>query len=279
MAKDGFFTASDFAKISRTTRATLHYYDAIGLLSPLLRNEKSKYRYYTIGQLADINVIRTLQSFDISLSEIQKLKETRTPELAEEMFAQWLDKVDKKIEEWVRAQKLLFTLRKAIHSVVNVNADAITIQFQPAEAIILGDLNDYSEGRNDYCELFRFYDAISKKFPDLDLNYPVWGTFSEERIKRGDWRWPDRYYFYNPEGRDKRPAAFYAIGYTHGGYGHSDELYTRMIDFIDKNGFEICGDAYEEYPLNEIFVSNDTKYLMRVMITVRKKKRNGSQRK
>jgi effector-binding domain-containing protein len=112
---------------------------------------------------------------------------------------------------------------------------------------------------------------MQRRYPDLDLNYPVWGVFSEERIKNGDWKYPDRYYFYNPEGHDKRPADFYAIGYMRGEYGQTDELYSRMLAYIDRNGFEICGDAYEEYPLNELSVSDSGNYLIRVMITVRKK--------
>ncbi|MDR1326883.1 MAG: hypothetical protein LBJ74_00595, partial [Heliobacteriaceae bacterium] len=119
--------------------------------------------------------------------------------------------------------------------------------------------------------LLSFYNNINKKYPDLDLNYPVWGNFSEERIKRGDWVWPDRYYFSNPTGPDRRPAALYAVGYTRGGYGQSADLYKKIIDYIDKNGLEICGDTYEEYPLNEVIVSDDTNYLIRVMISVRKK--------
>lgn len=271
MIDDAFFTVSDFAKLSRTTKATLHYYDTIGLLSPLSRGLDNKYRYYSRGQLAVVNVIRTLQAFGMSLSEIKTLLDRRTPGFMDEVFTQQIDRINEKIDELGRAQKLLFTLRKSIHSVENVNEDAITIQFLPAEAIVLGDLNDYSQGKDSYSALISFYNAISKKWPNLDLNYPVWGVFSEDRIKRGDWVWPDRYYFYNPEGRDKRPAAFYATGYTRGGYGQSDELYKRMIDFIDKNGFEISGDAYEEYPLNEVCISDDATYLMRIMITVREK--------
>jgi DNA-binding transcriptional MerR regulator len=271
MTDSGFFTVSGFAKFARTTKNTLIHYAEIGLLSPVLRNEENGYRYYSIGQLADLNMIRTLQALGMPLAEIKTLKDRRTPELAEEVFTQLLDTIGEKIAEWVRAQKLLFTLRKAIHAAKNVDENAITIQFLPPEAIVLGDLNDYSRGKNDYSALVCFYDAISQKFPDLDLNYPVWAVFSEERIKRGDWVWPDRYYFYNPEGHDRRPAALYATGYTRCGYGQSDALYKRMLDFIDKNGFEICGNAYEEYPLNEVCVADDTNYLMRVMIAVREK--------
>jgi DNA-binding transcriptional MerR regulator/effector-binding domain-containing protein len=277
MKDNAFFTASDFAKLSRTTKATLHHYDAIGLLTPLSRGEDNNYRYYSCGQLAIINVIRTLQALGMSLSEIKTLIDRRNPALMDEVFTQQIDRINKKIDEWTRAQKLLFTLKKSIYSVENVHEDAITIQFLPAEAIILGDLNDYSRGRNAYNALASFYSEISKRWPDIDLNYPVWAVFSEERIKRGDWVWPDRYYFYNPEGRDKRPAALYAVGYTRGGYGQSDALYKQMVDFIAKNGFEISGDAYEEYPLNEVCISDNTNYLMRIMIIVREKNRPSNQ--
>ena len=271
MPDNAYFSVSDFAKLSQTTRNTLHHYDAIGLLSPISRGEDNHYRYYSSGQLAVVNVIRTFQALGMSLAEIKQWKEQRNPELVEEVFAQQIDKINKKIEEWTRAQKLLLTFQQSIHSVKNIDEEAITIQYLPAAAIVLGDRNEYNKVKSDYHALLQFYHTIGKKFPDLDLNYPVWAVFSEERTKRGDWVWPDRFYFYNPEGQDQRPAALYAIGYTRGGYGQSDELYKRMIDYIDKNGFEIGGDAYEEYPLNEICISDCSKYLIRIMITVREK--------
>ena len=102
------------------------------------------------------------------------------------------------------------------------------------------------------------------------MNFSVWGTFSKERIKRRDWRWPDRYYFNDPDGKDEKPAAFYVVGYRRGGYGQSTELYERLLDYIDTNGLTICGPSFEEYPLNEICTPDDSNYLMRIMITVDK---------
>jgi effector-binding domain-containing protein len=164
------------------------------------------------------------------------------------------------------------TLSGSIRSAIDVDESSVTVRFLPAESIVLGEANDYGRGKNYYDALLRFYKSISKKHPDLDFNYPVWGLFSEERIKHGDFTWPDRYYFYNPDGRDKRPAALYAIGYARGGYGQSRDAYNRIIDYIDANGFEICGDAYEEYPINELSTPLDQKYLIRVMVTVREKR-------
>lgn len=270
MADSGLFTVKEFAEFSRTTRDTLIHYDKIGLLTPVSRGANG-YRYYSTGQLAVLNVIRTMQELGMPLEEIKSIKDTMTPAIVSEYFETQNMKIEQEIERWVHAQKLLSTFRKTINSVLNVDESEITIQFMPAEAIILGDLNDYSRGRNDYDAMLSFYHTMEERYPDLNLNYPVWGVFSGSRIKAGDWVYPDRYYFYNPEGQDRKPAACYAIGYLRGGYGQSYELYRKLIGFIDKNGFEICGDAYEEYPLNEVCISDDKNYLMRVMITVREK--------
>ena len=270
MSEHRYFTVNEFAKFSRTTRDTLMYYDKIGLLKPVSRGE-NKYRQYSGGQLAVVNVIRTLQRLGMSLAEIKELNDSMTPAIIDEVFEAQNVKIENKIEEWIRAQKLLFTLKNTIRSAMNVEEKKISIEFLPAEAIIVGELNDYSRGRDDYDAIFDFYNDINEKYPDLDMNYPVWGIFSEGRVKSGDWVWPDRYYFFNPEGRDRKPAAYYAVGYTRGGYGNHGDLYKRIIDFIDFNGFLICGDAYEEYPLNEVCVNESDDYLVRVMITVRAK--------
>ena len=270
MANNGLFTVKEFAAFSRTTRDALVHYDKLGLLTPVSRGAND-YRYYSSGQLALVNVIRTLQDFGMSLDDIKGVKDNMTPERLVELLGQQSIEIERDIESLNRAQKLLFTLKKTIDAGAKADEKKIEVKFMAAEAIILGDLNDYSRGRNDYDALLSFYHAMNEKYPDLDMNYPVWGCFSEDRIKQGDWVWPDRYYFYNPEGRDKKPAADYAIGYTRGGYGQSGRVYERIIDYIEWNGYEICGDAYEEYPLNEVCIADSTNYLMRVMITVRKK--------
>jgi DNA-binding transcriptional MerR regulator len=270
MPENGLFSIKDFAKYSRTTRDTLLHYDRIGLLTPVSRGE-NKYRYYSNAQLSMVNVIRTCQQLGMTLEEIKKLKDVRTPELVVRELTKQIEKIDKKIEDWIRARKLLLTLLKSLHSVSNIDEEKITVQFLPAEAIIMGDLNDYTRGRTFLDTLLSFYQSMNEKYPDLDLNYLVWATHSEERIKRGEWAGSDRFYFYNPEGHDRRPAALYAIGYMRGGYTDGDPLFKRIIEFIDKNNFEICGPAFEEFPINEVFETEPSNYLIRVLITVREK--------
>ena len=270
MKKKEILKIGDFAKFSRTTRDTLLYYDKIGLLSPVLRGDNN-YRYYSTRQLSVVNLIRTYQTLGIPLTEIKRLRDNRTPDFVDMLLDNHIERLDEEIAAWVRARKLLHLLKTVIHSQLDVDETEIKVQYCPAEAIMLGEQNDYSRGKNDYDALVSFYHAMQKKYPGLDLNYPVWALFSEERIKKRDWSWPDRYYFYNPEGCDEKPASLYATGYARGGYGQTHDLYVQMLDYIDSNGFEICGPAYEEYPLNEICVLEDKNYLIHLMIAVRAK--------
>jgi len=269
-AHDGLFSITKFSKLSRTNRTALIFYDNVGLLSPMARGNNN-YRYYSSKQLAVVNLIKTLQKLGLSLDDIKLLIDNRTPESISELLNRQIVEIETKIDELVSAKKLLFTLRKIIISAININEESLSIQYLPAESIVLGSLNDYSRGKNSYDALISFYLSLKDSYPNIDLNYPVWAKFSKERILKRDWFRPDRYYLYYPEGHDKRPAAFYAIGYTRGGYGQSDSLYNRLLNYIKENNFEICGDSYEEYPLNEICVSNSDAYLMRVMITVRER--------
>ena len=261
---------TDFAKLSRISRSTLLFYDKIGLFSPVSR-KGNKYRYYSYLQIYTVNLIRRCQTLGMSLDEIKQLRTKSSPKLVDELFERQIGQIDDEINTWIKARKLLTTLKNVIHPMLAVDETAVSVEYIPAEPIVLGGLNDYNKSANDHAALAHFYRDCEKKYPGLDLNYPVWAVFSEERIKRGDWVWPDRFYFYNPDGYDKRPAAHYAIGFTRGGYGQCGELYERLISYIGENGYEISGPAYEEYPLTELCYTSQADYLIRLMITVRKK--------
>ena len=270
MKKKEIFSIFDFAKFARTTRDTLLYYDRIGLLSPESRGGNN-YRFYSHAQLSVINLIRTFKTLGMPLSEIKRLNNRRTPDLTDQVLGNQLSLINEQIEELVRARKLLKLLKETIHEHLDVDEFKISVRALPERAIVLGRQNDYSGEKNDYDALFAFYEDCHEKYPELDLNYPVWALFSEERIRQRDWTWPDRYYFYGIEGYDRIPAGQFAVGYTRGGYGGAHDLFMRLYGYIDANGYEISGPAYQEYPLNEICTREEKDYLIRVTIPVKRR--------
>jgi hypothetical protein len=165
------------------------------------------------------------------------------------------------------------TLKRVIGEGVAASVDGeykIKVHWSEAESIFLGPQIDYSGGTSIEEATLDFYRYCSAADKNMELYYPVWGLFSEERIKRGDWVGPDRFYFKMPDAPDKKPEGLYVTGYTRGNYGQSDALYKRLLAYIEQYNLEICGPAYETYPLNEISISDPERYLMRISITIKR---------
>jgi DNA-binding transcriptional MerR regulator len=265
----GFLSISELAKFARTSRSALIFYDNMGLVSPVERGDNN-YRYYSPHQVTTTNLINTLQELAVPLKEIIRLSNSRTPEKIISLFSEQNKQIDRQIDDLLRAQKLLLILKDAMEEGVSVDEDKIEVRWDEEESILVGPQIEYPDGATIEEALHNFYKYCSDRDSDMDLNYPVWAIYSEERVKNGDWLGPDKFYFKMPDGPDRKPAGLYATGYSRGYYGHNSVLYKRLMDYIKENGFEICGPAYEMYPLNEISVSDPYNYLIKISINVEK---------
>ncbi len=264
------YSIGDFAELTRTNRSILRYYEEMDILHPIYRGD-NHYRYYSVRQLATLNTIRVLRSFGLPNSEIKELIAHRTPELAIQKLDEIKASIVTKMDDLFHLQKLIYAMYSIVQSGIGADVETIDIRQFQSEPIILGKQNQYEYGETSYDALLAFYRDMSGRCHPTDLMYPVWGMFAEERIKKGDYACPDRFYLCSPNGQERRPAATYAVGHMRAGYGQGTGLYKRIIEYIEQNDFEICGDAYEEYPLNEFCITDDQNYLLRIMITVRKK--------
>ena len=257
----------ELARLSRITRAALLHYDKIGALKPVHVGENN-YRYYSVSQVSWVNLIRTMQNIGMSLKDIAEISENRTPDSVLRLFSERINIINRTIAENLEARKLLLTLQTTIENSIGIDENKVELQWHKSSPVIMGPPVSYTDGKTDWDALLDFYNHLKEKESDINLNYSVWGYFSEERIKNGDLKFPDRYYLNSPDGRDRKPEGWYVVGYGRGSYGQTGEVYERMFEYISENNLEICGPAYEEYPLNEISTPNPENYLIRIFITV-----------
>ena len=260
----------ELSKFARVPRSTLIYYDRIGVLKPV-RIGENNYRYYSFEQIGWVNLIRTMQFLGMPLKDIKSISERRTPEKILRLFSKHINDLNSIVARYLEARKLMLMLQTTIENSIAVDENKIEFIYEESSNIFLGPQNDYSNGRTDWDALPDFYHYCEKYRPNINLHYSAWGIFAEERIKKGDWRFPDRYYLNCPDGGDKKPAGWYVVGYIRGYYGQTDMLYRKMIAYINENDLEICGPTYEAYPLNEISIDNPQNYLIRISITAKKK--------
>jgi DNA-binding transcriptional MerR regulator len=269
MNDEGLISIGEIARYARISRSALIHYDRLGLISPIKRADNN-YRFYSSRQLQSVRLVATLQDIGMPLKDIAKLLQRRTPENILHMLKTYDAQVGRRIAKLQQTQALMRTLKEAIAGGLAANEDKMDLTHMQEESLLLGPQIDYSSGKSIEEAMLEFYAFCNDYDDSLDLNYPVWGVFSEQRIKNRDWNRPDRFYFRMPGAPDRKPAGLYLTGYTRGYYGSSDELYKRMLAHIEEKGLEICGPAYETYPLNEISVADSNHYLMCVSISVRR---------
>jgi DNA-binding transcriptional MerR regulator len=214
----------------------------------------------------------TLRELGIPLKDIVGILQHRTPESVIALFSEQNKRIDNNIARLLKSKKLLTTLKSIIEDALDVDESKIEVRWVEEESIYLGPQIDYSTGKTIQEATHDFYKYCNDRDKNMDLNYPVWGVYSEERVKRGDWVGPDRFYFKMPDAPDKKPEGLYLIGYTRGDYGqNTHELYTKLLEYAKKHDLEICGPAYETYPLNEISIIDSHNYLIRISLTVKQR--------
>ena len=91
------FKITEFARIARTSRKTLQYYDEIGLFSPAYVAENG-YRYYSLLQLDRLALIAVLRDLGLPLREIKRYQERGSADELGKLLEAQSREIDRSIE-------------------------------------------------------------------------------------------------------------------------------------------------------------------------------------
>lgn len=267
---------SEFAKITGITRKNLIFYDKIGLLSPTMVDEQNNYRYYTYQQIDIANVITVLRETGMPLKDIQAYLCGRSPEKLIRMLEAQKKVVRKKIKKLVQISDMLDTridlTEKGLG--LDLNADSITLKECKATPIFSGpELPADSNILEGWYYLVDFYEFC--RINEVIRGLPTGIIISHEDLIRQNTTRPSRFYYRPACGSSYptnalKPCGLYAVGHKHTEYAMSSMLYARLLSYIEESGLKICGDAYEEYLLDEISTTDPGQYLLQISIQVRK---------
>ncbi len=157
------------AELNQVSEQTLRLYDKIGLLKPQVINQKTGYRYYTIGQSATLDMIQYYKHMGFSLKQIQE-------ELANiDSMQQNLKKRYNEIEAEIK--RLELCKRSIQRSMDNYNryltmprVGEVFLEYFPSRKIIV-----YNTGYNilDYDYKHYEYNLRLLKNHLLNINFPM----------------------------------------------------------------------------------------------------------
>ncbi|MEK4946521.1 MerR family transcriptional regulator [Carnobacterium sp. FSL W8-0810] len=269
-----YLTISQFSTLSGISRKTLIYYDKIDLFSPKMLTDKG-YRMYEEKQLDTISVIYILRELGKSIKEIKIYLQERTPEKMLSLFLEEQKQIDKKISTLQQYKDMLEKRIELTKLADVVTVGKLTFIQQEKKPILIG--KKINQQNNE--ALIDFYSLIDQQ--QIVQGFPIGAIIGKNELANGEFS-NFSYFYINKSTEDKnqlsiKPEGCYAVMYDYCDYNKTEKLYQKMLDGLVENGYEIDGDAYEEYIIDEVAEKNPEKYLVKVMIKVKNKNENNSE--
>ena len=192
------------------------------------------------------------------------------------MIASQMVVVQEKIKALTQISDMLNTRSYLTKKGLAVNKEIDSIDLKECETtpILLGpQLSTDSHVLEGWYYLVDFYEFCRKNHGIRGL--PTGTIISYKDLLQENTTHPAQYYYCPVHGSSYptnavKPQGLYLIGQAYTEYAMSRNLYNRLFAYIKEAGLEICGNAYEEFLLDEISTTDPTQYLLQIAIHVQK---------
>ncbi|MGF9966608.1 MerR family transcriptional regulator [Bacillus rhizoplanae] len=271
------FTIGEMAKMHNIPESTLRYYDEKGIFQPAIVDSQTNYRYYTIDQFSMLDTIKFLRQLNIPLKEIKQYIDERTPTYA-------LDLLEKQEEMLLKKQREIeYTLAKIKHKIrlmkEAVHTDAHTVFFTEIPKRKITSLSITPNITDDMFE-YSIY-SLRKNMKQVDdslFSGDLGVTIEKDALLKHDFQAYNSVFIlldYMPfeiTTSNVIEEGIYACAYHHGPYEETDKTYKRLLQAIEKDDYEICGDAIELALIDWSVTSNPKEQVTEIQIPVMKKR-------
>lgn len=264
-----YFTTGEFAKLCNIKKQTLFHYDEIGLFSPEIKKDNG-YRYYSYHQFELFQVINLFKEVGVPLKEIKSLIKGKTPGRIVPLLKEKTVEIEDKINKLKHLQKIIQTKVALAEQALKTDFSSVSFQFLNEEKYLISRYTLDLPERKYIATISELIHYVESR--KLDEGYPVGGIFAREQILKKDFYNYSHFYIKVKEGIDTvnhhvRPKGLYAVGYQKG--EEVEDAYSRMIQFIEKNGMQIGEYAYEEFMLDEVMVDGFENQITKIFIQVK----------
>ncbi|SHK54762.1 MerR family transcriptional regulator [Desulforamulus aeronauticus] len=267
------FSIGEIAKIHNIAESTLRYYDQIGIFQPKIVDPKSKYRYYTMDQFAQLDIIKFLRNMEIPLSEIKQYIHRRNPAIALELLEKQQQMVSRKQQELALVKEILDDKIAAIQT--GLRAEPFTVSFKqlPSRTIASIEL-----GAKTSDEMLDYY-ITSLQNDLLSLDYTLFTgdigiSIAQTALLQKNYQNYNRIFIvlrHSPEQNEhltKLPAGMYACMYHRGPYEQTENTYEHLFEEIAIRGYKISGDALELGVIDLSVAQEESEYVTEMQIPV-----------
>ncbi|RFB14780.1 MerR family transcriptional regulator [Bacillus sp. HNG] len=265
-----YLTTGEFAKLCKVNKQTLFYYDQIGLLSPVYKNEKG-YRFYSINQMELFYVIDLLKDLDMSLNDIQQYTQNKSPEGFLSLMYQKREEIVKKRQEIEMKERLIKSKIALMEEAKQIDFEQITLEHLP-EATLYLSRNIENITDEEFLEVIsEFINELNES--QLDTGYPIGGITKREQVLKGEFSKYSYLYMEQPNPKEGYPyfqavKGDFLIGYHCGDDKTINKTYKRLFSEMERLNLTLGDYVFEEYVYDTVVENQKEHYVTKIMIQV-----------
>lgn len=264
MSKKNKFTTGEFAKYFGISKDTLLYYDKIKLFSPA-GVEPNGYRYYTNGQITSFRTLLSFREVGVSIKTLQNYFRHPSPDALEELSSKQLENIEAELNN-LQNIKIHLTQRLAyLDEAKDVIFNRVVLQeVQDAKLIYFRQPDPSPETSEEQWSQTYSNFVFGFEFPN---SANVGSVVNHNNLKNGDYTHVDLLFAYSSDDTGTvRKGGLYGVYYYKGSHSNLKKAYSDMLAQLTSLGYDIEGDAYEEYLVDEVATDNEEEYITKLMV-------------
>ena len=245
--QENLYKIGMFASMNRVTIKTLRYYDEQKLLVPVYVDEENGYRYYKAGQMAQLQRIIALKNMGFSIEDIRKImggaeEKTFLLEKKQEILKEIAALTTKlsQVESYLARESMNLSAPVLIKEIPEVIVCTMERRIKSYDALFelmpqMGaqmEILDCQCAQPAYC----FTHYLEPGYKDEDILVEICEAVTEKKQDSGDIVF---------KVLPKVPTA--ACIFHKGSYDTLHKSYAMLLQYIEENGYEICGNIRESY--------------------------------
>lgn len=273
-----YFTLGQFAQIHGLNKRTLHYYDEVGLLSPVYRGENG-YRYYSFAQSMELENILALKELGMSIHEIKSYLEHPNPETFQAIATKKIEEIEQSITRLHHLKTMLQQRAGALNLCHEIHHGEIQLVELPAQYLLLTPLPIINEQDKSLLNQSSAILNHLKEAWSLSSYRKNCGSYiSLEKIRTGNLSAYDGLFTQVDKKRKDlylRPKGFYLRGFCLGDWENLAAVYQNILSYAHSHSLSLSGFAFE-CGLNEFAIASKEEYVTQIEIYVASTKANYS---
>ncbi|CAG34924.1 MerR family transcriptional regulator [Desulfotalea psychrophila] len=259
------FMAGEMARLHGISKQTLLYYDKINLLQPREKCRLSGYRYYTLDQFEELELVLYLKNLGISLKEIKDYLDTSSIEERMEKLEGQEQLIQEKMEQLRQTDRHL----KAI--IESMRANNALIPFEMGVKV-LPKRHIVAEPVLPPFDLYSLEVAIKKlinaSLPDQKLEINDLLIFVEPKDEVELFKGVAVEVPRPGRAAESMPGGNYAYLYHKGPYGELPASWLQLYAYLDKFGLRAIGPCLEKMLLGAFAVADEQEFLVELQVMV-----------